>query len=183
MYPRRGGVPPRMKPQMDPRAMPPVGMSGPPQVGPGTFPPGKGPRPMVPPSPPGGFPGGGDPRAMPPQGGGGMMARMMQQAQAQRGAMPGGGRMDPRGVPVPRGMPPDAGGPGPRGGPQMPPNMRGMLQKMRMSNRPRRGFSGPAGAGGPPNRVGMADQQGGLARALQKGTGRPPMSRRSSSFQ
>jgi hypothetical protein len=73
---------------------------------------------------------------------------------------------------VPRGMPPEAGGPGPRGGPGVAPNMRGMLQKMRMQNRP------PANVGGGVNRVGMQDQQGGLARALQRGTGRRPMSRR-----
>lgn len=64
------------------------------------------------------------------------------------------------------------------GGPQLPPNLRGSIQRMRMMNRPRRGVPGPAGAGGAPNRVGMSDQQGGLARALQRGTGRPPMSRR-----
>lgn len=121
---------------------------------------------------------------------------------------PPGRMMPPRGKPMPPpGMRPPMGGP-PRGippmgrgrginppnpymnlrdpnaefsgGPKMPPSMQGHLQKARMMDRPRRGFSGPAGAGGPPgNRVGMQDQQGGLARALQKGTGRPPMSRRS----
>jgi hypothetical protein len=181
--PPRGGVPPRIKPQMDPRSMPPMPYGGGATTGQGSLPAHlqniqgqaqqfqqrlpmgmRDPRQRIAP-PPGKYPrfGGRDPRAMPPGG--------------------RGGRMNPRGVPVPRGMPPDAGGPGPRGGPQMPPNMRGMLQKMRMSNRPRRGFSGPAGAGGPPNRVGQSDQQGGLARALQRGTGRPPMSRRSGSFQ
>jgi hypothetical protein len=73
----------------------------------------------------------------------------------------------------PTDMPPDLGG-----GPQIPPNLRGYLQRARMMSRPRRGIPGPAGAGGAPNRVGQRDQQGALARALQRGTGRPPMSRR-----
>jgi len=64
------------------------------------------------------------------------------------------------------------GGGGIPGGPRVPPNMRGYLQKQRMMNRP------PANVGGGVNRVGQQDQQGGLARALQRGTGRPPMSRR-----
>ncbi len=64
------------------------------------------------------------------------------------------------------------GGGGIPGGPRVPPNMRGHLQKQRMMNRP------PANVGGGVNRVGQQDQQGGLARALQRGTGRPPMSRR-----
>jgi len=84
--------------------------------------------------------------------------------------------VDPRGGP---GVPPSDGRGGPRGGPPIPPNLRGYLQQSRMMNRPRRGVPGPAGAGGAPNRVGQSDQQGGLARALQRGTGRPPMSRRS----
>lgn len=76
-------------------------------------------------------------------------------------------------VPPSRGMPPQGGeGPGIPGGPRVPPNMRGFLQKQRMMNRP------PANVGGGANRVGQQDQQGGLARALQRGTGRPPMSRR-----
>jgi hypothetical protein len=152
MSPRRGGVPPRMKPQMDPRAMPP-------NMAP---PPGKDPR-MIPPSVAGG--GRGDPRAMPPQ--------------PWRGAPPPRMRpppgVDPRGGP---GVVPGGGG-GVPGGPMIPPNLRGHMQRSRMMNRARRGVPGPAGAGGAPNRVGMQDQQGGLARALQKGTGRPPMSRRS----
>ena len=82
---------------------------------------------------------------------------------------------DPRGGPIP---PPPGKEPFVRGGPQVPPNMRGYLQRAMMMNRPRRGIPGPAGAGGAPNRVGQSDQQGGLARALQRGTGRPPMSRR-----
>ena len=60
-----------------------------------------------------------------------------------------------------------------QGGPQIAPNLRGYLQRMRMDNRPQRGLR--AGSG---NRVGQMDQQGALARALQRGTGRPPMSRR-----
>ena len=86
---------------------------------------------------------------------------------------------DPRGGPI---SPQPGEGTGLPGGPQIPANLRGQMQKMRMMNRPRRGVPGPAGAGGPPgggNRVGMQDQQGGLARALQRGTGRPPTSRRS----
>ena len=67
---------------------------------------------------------------------------------------------------------------GPVGGPRVPPNLRGFLQRRMMENRPRRAIPGPAGAGGAPNRVGQSDQQGGLARALQRGTGRAPMSRR-----
>ena len=59
------------------------------------------------------------------------------------------------------------------GGPRVPPNLRGHLQRMRMMNRPRMGPSG-----GQRNRVGQQDQQGALARALQRGTGRAPMSRR-----
>lgn len=64
------------------------------------------------------------------------------------------------------------GGGGIPGGARVPPNIRGHLQKQRMMNRP------PANVGGGVNRVGQQDQQGGLARALQRGTGRPPMSRR-----
>lgn len=64
------------------------------------------------------------------------------------------------------------GGGGIPGGARVPPNMRGHLQKQRMMNRP------PPNVGGGVNRVGQGDQQGGLARALQRGTGRPPMSRR-----
>jgi hypothetical protein len=152
MSPRRGGVPPRMKPQMDPRAMPP-------NMAP---PPGKDPR-MIPPSVAGG--GRGDPRAMPPQ--------PWRGAPPPRMRLPPG--VDPRGGP---GVVPGGGG-GVPGGPMIPPNLRGHMQRSRMMNRARRGVPGPAGAGGAPNRVGMQDQQGGLARALQKGTGRPPMSRRS----
>lgn len=75
------------------------------------------------------------------------------------GPLPGGGG----------GFEPGGGVPG---GPRVPPNMRGYLQRQRMMNRP------PRNVGGGANRVGMQDQQGGMARALQRGTGRPPMSRR-----
>lgn len=98
----------------------------------------------------------------------------------------GGGRMGTLGGPGYGPDPLGSAGPGgslrggpptettmPVGGPRVPPNMRGYLQKMRMQNRPP---SGPVGGGG--NRVGMADQQGALARAMQKGTGRAPTSRR-----
>ncbi len=96
--------------------------------------------------------------------------------------LPGQRRMvppsPPRGqvgeVGIPGGESP--GGPGTvLGGPRVPPNMRGYLQKQRMMNRPP---SGPVGGGGNRNRIGMADQQGALSRAMQRGTGRPPMSRR-----
>ena len=78
----------------------------------------------------------------------------------------------PRGeVTIPGGEMP--GGPGSViGGPRVPPNMQGYLQKQRMMNRP------PANVGGGANRVGMADQQGAMARAMQRGTGRAPPSRR-----
>ena len=83
-----------------------------------------------------------------------------------------GGAGKPR--PGPGMMPPEGeGGGGIPGGPRVPPNMRGYLQRQRMMNRP------PANVGGGANRVGMADQQGALSRAMQRGTGRPPMSRRS----
>ncbi len=97
---------------------------------------------------PGTFP----PRMVPPSppGGGGA------------GILPGEGQLG--GYPGAGGIP---------GGPRVPPNLRGYLQKQRMMNRPPRG---PVGGGG--NRVGMADQQGALSRAMQRGTGRPPMSRR-----
>ena len=82
----------------------------------------------------------------------------------------GGGRMYPGGS---RNFDETGGGGrGIPGGARVPPNMRGYLQKQRMMNRP------PANVGGGVNRVGQQDQQGGLARALQRGTGRPPMSRR-----
>lgn len=64
------------------------------------------------------------------------------------------------------------GGGGIMGGARVPPNMRGFLQKQRMMNRP------PSNVGGGVNRVGQQDQQGGLSRAMQRGTGRRPMSRR-----
>ncbi len=64
------------------------------------------------------------------------------------------------------------GGGGIIGGARVPPNMRGFLQKQRMMNRP------PSNVGGGVNRVGQQDQQGALSRAMQRGTGRRPMSRR-----
>lgn len=82
----------------------------------------------------------------------------------------GGGRGKPR--PGPGMMPPGEEGGGIPGGPRVPPNMRGYLQKQRMMNRP------PANVGGGANRVGMQDQQGALSRAMQRGTGRAPPSRR-----
>ncbi len=77
----------------------------------------------------------------------------------------------------PGGSGPIYGGPGESGpmipgGPRVPPNMQGYLQKQRMMNRP------PSNVGGGGNRVGMADQQGAMARAMQRGTGRAPPSRR-----
>lgn len=92
--------------------------------------------------------------------------------------IPGGGNIPPwKQPPGSRIAPPpgkDMGGSGPiQGGPRVPPNMQGYLQKMRMQNRPP---SGPVGGGG--NRVGMQDQQGAFARAMQRGTGRAPTSRR-----
>ena len=162
--PPRGGMDPRsMPPIQDPRSMPPQGGGGAMtqlrdrmQTAEGQF-------------------SGRDPRAMPPVGGGrsGMLSQM--QNQARQFQKPRG--YDPRGGPI---APPPGKGPGGApGGPMVPPNFRGQMQRQRMMNRPRRGVPGPAGAGGSPNRVGMQDQQGALARAMQKGTGRRPMSRRS----
>lgn len=176
----RGGVPPQMRGAMPrrggiPPQAPPPGYSG------GVDP--RGPQPPwrgAPPSramPGRTLPGAG--RGMPSGGGGGMPAMLQQLAQKrQRFQKPTG--YDPRGGPI--APPPGKDFGGPTGGPMIPPNLRGHMQRARMMNRPRRGVPGPAGAGGAPNRVGQSDQQGGLARALQKGTGRPPMSRRSSSF-
>jgi hypothetical protein len=90
------------------------------------------------------------------------------------GPITGGGRR-PWKQPGRRIAPPpgkEPGGGGIIGGPRIPPNMQGYLQRQRMMNRP------PANVGGGANRVGMQDQQGAQARALQRGTGRPPMSRR-----
>ena len=127
-------------------------------------------------------------------GGGGFIGRMRQLAQPDAGTRPGKlgpGTFPPRMVPPsppggggygrPGGVPGtiggyggyQGGGEGIPGGPRVPPNLRGYLQRQRMMNRPPRG---PVSGGG--NRVGMADQQGALSRALQRGTGRPPMSRR-----
>lgn len=108
---------------------------------------------------------------------------MMQRMQAGQRGMPqrpgpmkqlgrpgGGGRVQPGGpggMPGGRGemiRPDDARMPGGRAMP-----LRGFQQKQAMQRR--------GNLGG--NRVGSADQQGGLARAMQKQTGRPPISRRS----
>jgi len=106
------------------------------------------------------------PGTFPPSGGGGIPPW-----KSRRRIAPPPGKF-------PGGSGPIYGGPGESGpmipgGPRVPPNLQGYLQKMRMQNRP------PANVGGGANRVGMQDQQGGMARALQRGTGRPPMSRRS----
>jgi hypothetical protein len=91
---------------------------------------------------------------------------------AQRPRAPGVGTRPPM---PPRGQPQGARGPGGPGGPGgvgmrggAPPSMRGHLQAMRAQQR-----QAPGG-----NRIGMGDQQGGLARAMQTQTGRPPISRR-----
>lgn len=130
----------------------------------------------------GGVPPGVDPRAMPPRprpGYGGTTGQSSLPSHLQNippgmdprrsgpklqppNILPGGGRPGPGG---------DGGG-GIPGGPRVPPNMRGYLQRQRMQNRP------APNVGHGVNRVGQSDQQGGLARALQRGTGRPPMSRR-----
>jgi hypothetical protein len=73
---------------------------------------------------------------------------------------------------MPRINDPSGGGGGITGGAKVPPSLAGSLQKRRMMNRP------PSNVGGGVNRVGQQDQQGGLSRALQRGTGRRPMSRR-----
>ncbi len=73
---------------------------------------------------------------------------------------------------MPRINDPSGGGGGITGGARVPPSLAGSLQKRRMMNRP------PSNVGGGVNRVGQQDQQGGLSRALQRGTGRRPMSRR-----
>lgn len=101
------------------------------------------------------------------------------QLPGQRIAPPPGkfprGRVQPGGPggPVPGGGGFDPGAGGIPGGARVPPNLQGYLQRMRMQNRPP---SGPGGGGA--NRIGMQDQQGAMARGLQRGTGRPPMSRR-----
>lgn len=95
------------------------------------------------------------------------------------GSLPGGGRFSgPRTRPLPsgpgsRGLPQgqEPIGAGMMGGPKIPPNLRGYLQKMRMMNR-------PGGMGQQRKQVGLGDQQGGLHRAMQTQTGRPPISRR-----
>lgn len=102
-------------------------------------------------------------------GGRGMVAPGLRQQQQKQVGLGAPGRVQPGG---PGGMP---GGQGQMirpddarmpGGRAMP--FRGFQQKQAMQNR--------GNVGG--NRVGSADQQGGLARAMQKQTGRPPISRR-----
>jgi hypothetical protein len=94
--------------------------------------------------------------------------------QGPPGGMPGGGGRafpgGPGGMPGGRQMVGSSGGPGGAGmpGSNLPPSMRGHLQKLQAMKR-----QTPGG-----NRVGMRDQQGGLARAMQTQTGRPPISRR-----
>jgi hypothetical protein len=130
--------------------------------------------------------GRGSPGPMGGRGGPGFggMREMVQRAQAQRGpgrGMPQRGPMKSLGRPGmgggvqpggPGGMPggrPEMISPGDArmpGGRAMP--LRGFQQKQAMQRR--------GNLGG--NRVGPADQQGGLSRAMQKQTGRPPISRR-----
>ena len=101
----------------------------------------------------------------------GMVAPGMRGPMKSLGRPDMGGRVQPGG---PGGMPggrPEMLSPGDArmpGGRAMP--FRGFQQKQAMQRR--------GNLGG--NRVGQSDQQGGLSRALQRGTGRPPMSRRSS---
>lgn len=110
-----------------------------------------------------GFPGGPPIPGMPPRGGGFPI-----DAGGVPWKRPPGGRPAP-----PPGKGPGGSGPFIPGGPQVPPNLRGYLQRQRMMNRP------PANVGGAQaQRVGMQDQQGALSRAMQRGTGRAPMSRR-----
>ena len=92
-------------------------------------------------------------------GGLGQFAQRRAPGVGTRPPMPPGGQ--------PQGARGQLGGAGmPQGG--APPSMRGHLQAMRAQQR-----QAPGG-----NRVGMRDQQGGLARAMQTQTGRPPISRR-----
>ena len=82
---------------------------------------------------------------------------------ARPGVMPGRQFMPTGGRPrEPMVQPDDARMPGGRAMPQ-----RGLLQKMQAARRQ-----------APSHRIGMRDQQGGLSRALQTRTGRPPISRR-----
>ena len=164
---------PQQPPMMQPAVQPPMGGGQGIQAGP--LPPGMG-------------PGSGGP---PPQ----QMQRLRQMMQQRQGAMgpgqqPGGGRQMAqrraqqamgrfRGAPQQRGQqamgqPPGGGaggGGGMPGGPRVPPNLRGMLQRQQMDNRP---APGPGG-----NRIGGGDQRGAMARARQSQTGRQPISRRS----
>lgn len=118
----------------------------------------------------------------PPTGGARPMnAQMMQALKRRQGMRPpmgqpgplGGRQIQPGGMARPGVMPGRqmVGGEGIPGGPRVPPNLRGFLQKQRMMNR-------PGGMGQQRKQVGMGDQQGGLSRAMQTQTGRPPISRR-----
>jgi hypothetical protein len=149
------------------------------------------------------MPGGGQTvGGLPPQLGGGRFGEQMRRARGQqsyqdvvnRGGgginprLPGGGRMygsaPQPGMAYAGGTPGfyGPGGPGRggqmiggggiTGGARVPPNLAGSLQKQRMMNRP------PSNVGGGVNRVGQQDQQGAMSRAMQRGTGRRPMSRR-----
>lgn len=133
--------------------------------------PGRG---MARPGGPGGMPGG---RGQIFGGGRGIQAQRRDDPSTHLppGMGPGsGGPMAPGGRPLdmsqigrgrgPGATPDDARMPGGRAMP-----LRGFQQKQAMQRR--------GNLGG--NRVGPADQQGGLARAMQKQTGRPPISRRS----
>lgn len=159
----------------------------------GPLPPGMGPGSGGGPMAPGGSPfdmgqlrgpmGGGMPGRQPRQGGLGQLMQqrqqMMQQRQQRQGAMGRRGRGPPPRRMMPQrpqamGQPPGGGaggGGGMPGGPRVPPNLRGMLQRQQMDNRP---APGPGG-----NRIGGGDQRGAMARARQSQTGRPPISRRS----
>ena len=110
----------------------------------------------------GGGVGQGQPRPQPP--GAGVPLRGVGRPPGMGRPSAGGVRPD---VMPGRGFTPDLGGGAGMPG-SAPPSMRGLLQQKRQQEQ--------TGGGRP--RVGMADQQGGQARALQVQTGRPPMSRR-----
>lgn len=128
---------------------------------------------------------GGDPRRGIRGGPGGVPFRPPPGPPRPMPGVPGGGAMIPaksRPLTVPPNKRPPTGGPlrmPPMageypGGAGVPPNLRGMLQARRMMNRP------PPMVGRGVNRVGQGDQQGALARAMQRGAGRAPMGGRRS---